>query len=100
MPSTGGQKVKVRRSRETDLLSDFDNMNVVLGDENSNPIEQELENNINGLASQNDTVSSSNKRGSLSQESEIRALNAENGVSRQDRFMKSMEIFSNKLRFS
>ena len=68
-------------------------MHVVLGDENSNPIEQELENTINGLASQNDTVSSSNKRGNLSQESEIRALNAENGVPRQDRFMKSMEIF-------
>ena len=39
MPSTTRQKPNARSSGEVDLLSYFDNIDVVLGDEISNPIE-------------------------------------------------------------
>ena len=55
MPSTRRQKAKARRSREMDLFFDFDNMEVVLDDKNSNPIVRELANTISGSVSHNDT---------------------------------------------
>ena len=42
MPSTRRQKSKARRSREMDMMSNFDNLDVMLGNENNNPIEREL----------------------------------------------------------
>ena len=42
MPSTRRQKAKARRSKEMDKLSDYDNLDVMLGSENNNPIEREL----------------------------------------------------------
>ena len=42
MPSTRRQKAKARKSREIDVLSDFDNLDVMLGNENNNPIGREL----------------------------------------------------------
>ena len=41
MPSTRRQKAKARRSREMDMMSDYDNLDVMLGSENNNPIERE-----------------------------------------------------------
>ena len=46
MPSTRSQKAKARKSREMDMMSDFDNMDVMIGNENINPIERELSNAI------------------------------------------------------
>ena len=43
-----------------DLLSDFDNTDVVLGGENTNPTERELANFINGSVSHKDTEAFSN----------------------------------------
>ena len=40
MHSTRRPKVKARRSKEMDFLSDVDIMDVVLGEESSNTIEQ------------------------------------------------------------
>ena len=42
MPSTRRQKAKARKSREMDMMSDFDNLDVMLGNDNNNPIEREL----------------------------------------------------------
>ena len=42
MPSTRRQKAKARKSREMDMMSDFDNMDVIIGNENTNPIERGL----------------------------------------------------------
>ena len=47
MPSTRKQKAKARKSRELDMLSDYGNMDVMLGDRNSNSIERELDSLIN-----------------------------------------------------
>ena len=43
MPSTR-KKVKARKSREMDVLSDYVNMDVMLGEGNSMSLERELEN--------------------------------------------------------
>ena len=53
MPSTRKQKAKARKSREVDMMSDFENMDVMIGNENTNPIERELSNMIgNGVNGQ------------------------------------------------
>ena len=43
MPSNRKQKAKARKSRELDMLSDYGNMDVKLGDGNSNSIRRELD---------------------------------------------------------
>ena len=89
MPSTRRQKAKARRSRETDLLSDIDKMDVVLGDECSKPFERELANTINGSIGHNYTDVLSNSRGNSSQENKITDFNVENDIPRHDRFTES-----------
>ena len=42
MPSTRRQKAKARKSREMDMMSDIDNLDVMLGNGSENPIEREL----------------------------------------------------------
>ena len=42
MPSTRRQKAKARKSREMDMMSDIDNLDVMLGSGSENPIEREL----------------------------------------------------------
>ena len=64
MPSTRRQKAKARRSREADIMSDIENMDVLIG--NPNLTENRLDFDI---ASER---SNSNARGSQSQENEIR----------------------------
>ena len=59
-------------------------MSLVLGDGNSNPIEQELANSINGLAGQNYPEIPSKNRGNSSQETEMRDSNTENEIPRRD----------------
>ena len=97
MPFARKQKFQASRSREMELLSDFDNMGVVLDDENSNHNEQELANTINCLAGQNDTEISSAKKENSSQENEMRDFNSGNDIDRRDKLMESMEIFSNEM---
>ena len=42
MPSTRRQKAKARKSREMDMMSDFNNLDVMLRNENINPTERQL----------------------------------------------------------
>ena len=42
MPSPRRQKAKARTSREMDMMSDVENMDVILENENNNLIEREL----------------------------------------------------------
>ena len=42
MPSTRKQKAEPRKSREMDMMFDYDNLDVMLGNDNKNPIEREL----------------------------------------------------------
>ena len=66
MLSTRRQKAKARRSSEMVLMSNFVNMDVVLDDESSEPIERELAHNINGSVCHNDmTLRPSLKLGNI-----------------------------------
>ena len=73
MPSTRRQKAKARKSRELDMLSDYGNMDIMLGDGNSNSIEKELDSLINAPDRQQDFHSFPNRENS-SQENEIRDI--------------------------
>ena len=52
MPSTRRQKAKARKSREMDMLSDIENMDVMLLNGSNNPIERELADAIEQLSVQ------------------------------------------------
>ena len=54
MPSTRRQKAKARKSREMDMMSDIDNLDVMLGSGNENPIERELADAIEQPSVQDD----------------------------------------------
>ena len=54
MPSTRRQKAKARKSREMDMMSDFENLDVMLGNSNNNPIERELAEAINQSSTHGD----------------------------------------------
>ena len=71
MPSAWRQKAKARKSRELDMLSDYGNMDIMLGDGNSISIERELDSLINGPERQQDLQTFPNRETS-SQENEIR----------------------------
>ena len=70
MPSTRKQKAKARKSRELDMLSDYDNMDVML-EGNSNSIDRELDSLINVPERQQEFQSFPNRENS-SQENEIK----------------------------
>ena len=57
MPSTRRQKAKARRSREMDMMSDFDNLDVMVGSDNINPIEKKLPSAVRESSVQIDTES-------------------------------------------
>ena len=61
MPSTRRQKAKSRKSRELDMLSDYGNMDVMLGGRSSNSIERELDSLINVPEGQRDFQSFPNR---------------------------------------
>ena len=69
MPSTRRQKTKARKSRDADLLSDIENMDVMLG----SPHFGDLEGDIRG------GFEDRNERQSTSQENEIRSENRSDG---------------------
>ena len=56
MPSTRRQKAKARKSKEMDMMSDIDNLDVMLGNGNINPIERELADAIEQSSVQGDTI--------------------------------------------
>ena len=97
MPSTRRQKAKARRSREMDMMSDFEKMDVVLGNENANPIERELTDTIHGSVSINGLESYSHIRRNPSNEKEIRDFSHKGEVPKQDRILESIQTFSNKI---
>ena len=67
MLSTSRQKAKAMRSREIDILSDYDNMDVMLVGGDITSIERELAQTIKGAVSHNITEASSHPRGNSSQ---------------------------------
>ena len=90
MPSTRRQKAKARKSREMDLLSDIENMDVMLGNGGSNSIERELTDAIEQSSVQGD-VESNEHLGN-----QYTSFAYENNLPRQDDIRQSLETFSNE----
>ena len=96
MPSTRRQKAKARKSRELDMLSDYGNMDVMLGDGNSNSIERDLDTLINVPDGRRDYRSFPNRENS-SQENEIRDIDSRNEPVRESRLLESINTLSGEI---
>ena len=90
MPSTRRQKAKARKSREMDMMSDFENLDVMLGNDNNNPIERELAEAIDQSSAHGDADTHTYL------ENEYRDYQHENDVLRQNEIRHSFETFSNE----
>ena len=81
-----------------DMLSYFENMDVLLRSENTNPIERELSNTIDCSASNNDTeVVFSQLKENSSQENGLRDFSGKKSIPRQDRLFECIEIISKEI---
>ena len=96
MPSTRRQKAKSRKSRELDMLSDYGNMDVMLGGRSSNSIERELDSLINVPEGQRDFQSFPNRENS-SQENENRDIDSRNEPVRESRLIESINTLSGEM---
>ena len=90
MPSTRRQKTKARKSREMDIMSDFENLDVMLGNENNNPIERELADAIDQSSIHGDADTN------MYHGNEYRDYPYENYSLRQNDVRQSFEDFSNE----
>ena len=90
MPSTRRQKAKTRRSREMDMLSDFNNLDMMLGNENNNSIERELADAIDQSSAHGDADTN------MYHGNEYRGYLHENDSLRQNEVRQSFEAFSNE----
>ena len=90
MPSTRKQKAKARKSREMDMMSDFENLDVMLGNDNNNPIEKELADAIDQSSTHGDADAN------VYQGSEYRDYLHENDLLRRNEVRQSFETFSNE----
>ena len=90
MPSTRRQKAKARKSREMDMMSDFENLDVMLGNSNNIPIERELAEAIDQSSAHGDADTHTYL------ENEYRDYQHENDVLRQNEIIHSFETFSNE----
>ena len=91
MPSTRRQKAKARKSREMDMLSDIENMDVMLGNASNNPIERELVDAIEQSSVQGD-IETNEYLGN-----QYTNFPHENNLPRQDDIRQSLETFSNEV---
>ena len=96
MPSPRKQKTKARKSRELETLSDYRNMDVLLGDGNFNSIERELDSLINVPEEQRD-FQSFPERGNSSQDNEIRDIGNRNEPVREKRLKESINTLSGEM---
>ena len=94
MPFSRKQKAKARKSRESDKWSGYGNMDVMLGDGNSNSIEREMDSLINVPR---DVFQSFPKRENSSLENEIRDIDSRNEPVRESRLIKSINTLSGEM---
>ena len=90
MPYTRRQKAKARKTREMDMMSDIDNLDVMLGNGNVNPIERELVDAIEQSPVHGDSEAN------IHQRNDYRDFVYENDAFRQNDVRQSFETFSNE----
>ena len=79
-----------------DFLSDHGNVDVMLGEGNTNSIERELDSIINSPEGQQDLQSLPNRKNS-SQENDVKDIENRNGSIRQEGISESFNIFSDEM---
>ena len=79
-----------------DMMSDFENMDVILGSDNVNPIERELSNVTGNSESHCDDESNLQPRENDARENGFGHCVNENTIPRQDRFQETMETFTSE----
>ena len=89
MPSTRRQKAKARKSREMDMMSDIDNLDVMLGNGSENPIERELADAIEQSSVQGDYEGNDYQRNNY-------GFVQENEPMRHNEVRQSFETFRNE----
>ena len=90
MPFIRRQKAKARKSREIDMMSDLDNLDIMLGNGNDNPIKRELASAIEQSSVQGDAEED------IHQRSDYRDFPYDNDPLRQNDVRQSFETFSNE----
>ena len=90
MPSTRKQKAKARKSRELNMMSDYDNLDVMLGNDNNNPIERELADATEQSAVHEDANTNTYHR------EDYGNFSYENDSMRQNDVRQSLEALSNE----
>ena len=96
MPSTRKQKAKARKSREMDMMSDFENTDIMLGNKSINTIERGLSNVIGNTGNHGDTESNLQPEENESRENDFGHFVLENAIPRQDRFHETMDTFTSE----
>ena len=89
MPSTRRQKAKARKLRELDMMSDIDNLDIMLGNSGENPIEWELADAIEQSSVQGDYEANEYRRNNYS-------FAQENEPLRQNEVRQPFETFTNE----
>ena len=97
MPSSRRPKAKARKSRDMNMMYYFDNIDVMIGNENINSIEMELANTIEGSTNHSDTKSNFHPRRNSARDNELRAFDHESAIPRRDRFLETMETFTSEI---
>ena len=92
-----GDRKQKQESPEMDIISYLDNLDIMLGNENINPIERELANAIGELTAHYDIESNVQERENTSQENDLSDFSHENMIPRQDRLFESMDTFTNDI---
>ena len=96
MPSTRRQKAKARKSREVDMMTDFENMDVILGNDNVNPIAREFSNVIGTSGSHCDNESNLQSGENDSHVNDFGHYVPENMIPGQDRLQETMQTFTSE----
>ena len=93
IPSTRKQNAKARKSREMDMMSDFENMDVMIGNENTNPIKRDFSNMIGNVVNDQDIESNPQSSPYETHENEFGHYARENAIPRQDKVQETLETF-------
>ena len=96
MPSTRKQKAKARKSREMDMMSDFENADVMVGNGNSNPVERKVSDMIGNKGNDQDIESNLQSSRHETHENEFGHYAHENVIPWQDRVQETLEIFTSE----
>ena len=81
-----------------DMMSEFDNLDIMIGNENINPIERELSNAIGVSTVQYDLESNPDPRKDFPQENEFSNPNHRNNTPRRDGILESIGTFTNEFK--